>query len=85
MIQGQAGGEDVVLARRGGEFFAVGAYCSHYPGPLAKGLMVGDELRCPLHHACFNSDVTVVVLEHSGHWVLEERPKETTDALMKFL
>jgi pimeloyl-ACP methyl ester carboxylesterase len=31
------------------------------------------------------SDVTVVVLEGSGHWVLDERPKETTDALMKFL
>jgi len=54
MIQGQVGGEDVVLARRGGEFFAVGAYCTHYHGPLAKGLMVGGELRCPLHHACFS-------------------------------
>ncbi len=30
-------------------------------------------------------DVTVVVLKDTGHWVLEERPKETTDALMKFL
>ena len=31
------------------------------------------------------SDVTVVVLNDTGHWVLEERPKETTDALVKFL
>jgi pimeloyl-ACP methyl ester carboxylesterase len=31
------------------------------------------------------TDVTVIVLKGSGHWVLEERPKETTDALMKFL
>jgi pimeloyl-ACP methyl ester carboxylesterase len=31
------------------------------------------------------SDVTVVVLKGTGHWVLEERPKETTDALVKFL
>jgi pimeloyl-ACP methyl ester carboxylesterase len=31
------------------------------------------------------SDATVIVLENTGHWVLEERPKETTDALMKFL
>src|SRR5277367_3836058 len=31
------------------------------------------------------SDVTVVVLPGTGHWVLEERPKETTDALVKFL
>lgn len=30
-------------------------------------------------------DVTVVVLKDTGHWILEERPKETTDALVKFL
>jgi pimeloyl-ACP methyl ester carboxylesterase len=31
------------------------------------------------------TDVTVIVLKDTGHWVLEERPKETTDALLKFL
>ena len=31
------------------------------------------------------SDVTVVVLKDTGHWVLEERPEETTAALVKFL
>jgi len=31
------------------------------------------------------TDVTVVVLKDAGHWVLEEKPKETTDALVKFL
>jgi pimeloyl-ACP methyl ester carboxylesterase len=31
------------------------------------------------------SDATVIVLKNTGHWVLEERPKETTDALIKFL
>jgi pimeloyl-ACP methyl ester carboxylesterase len=31
------------------------------------------------------NDVTVVVLKDTGHWVLEERPKETTEALLKFL
>ena len=31
------------------------------------------------------TDVTVVVLKNTGHWVLEERPKETTAALLKFL
>jgi pimeloyl-ACP methyl ester carboxylesterase len=30
-------------------------------------------------------DVTVVVLKDTGHWVLEEQPKETTDALLQFL
>jgi pimeloyl-ACP methyl ester carboxylesterase len=31
------------------------------------------------------TDITVVVLPDTGHWILEERPKETTDALVKFL
>ena len=31
------------------------------------------------------TDVTVVVLKDTGHWVVEERPKETTEALQKFL
>ena len=31
------------------------------------------------------SDVTVVVLQNTGHWVMEERPKETMDAIVKFL
>jgi pimeloyl-ACP methyl ester carboxylesterase len=31
------------------------------------------------------TDVTVVVLKNTGHWVLEENPQETTEALLKFL
>jgi apoptosis-inducing factor 3 len=54
MIRGKAGEDDVILARRGEEFFAVGAHCTHYGGPLVQGLLQGDEVRCPLHHACFS-------------------------------
>jgi pimeloyl-ACP methyl ester carboxylesterase len=31
------------------------------------------------------TNVTVVVLKNAGHWVLEEQPRETTEALQKFL
>ena len=31
------------------------------------------------------TDATVVVLKDTGHWLMEERPKETTEALLKFL
>ena len=32
----------------------MGPFCTHYHGPLAEGLLVGDEVRCPWHHACFS-------------------------------
>lgn len=31
------------------------------------------------------TDVTVVMVKNSGHWILEEQPQQTTDALVKFL
>src|SRR5262245_13853599 len=54
MILGRVGDEEVVLARSGTEVFAIRAHCSHYRGPLVEGLIVGDTVRCPWHHACFS-------------------------------
>jgi NADPH-dependent 2,4-dienoyl-CoA reductase/sulfur reductase-like enzyme/nitrite reductase/ring-hydroxylating ferredoxin subunit len=54
MLAGHVGEDAVLLARRGDAFFAIGAACTHYQGPLAEGLMVGDTVRCPWHHACFS-------------------------------
>src|SRR5678815_3913221 len=42
MLGGHVGDDAVLLARRGDEFFAIGAACTHYNGPLGEGLLVGD-------------------------------------------
>src|SRR5437868_5859732 len=54
MLLGHAFDEQVLVARRGDELFAIGATCTHYGGPLAKGLLVDCSVHCPWHHARFD-------------------------------
>jgi pimeloyl-ACP methyl ester carboxylesterase len=48
-------------------------------GEKSLGEFLGNQMKLVA------SDVTVVVLKDTGHWILEENPKETTAALVKFL
>ncbi|TLX22681.1 FAD-dependent oxidoreductase [Thermomonas fusca] len=54
VLLGHVGDTPVLLALVDGEPHAVSASCTHYGGPLDEGLRVGDEIRCPWHHACFS-------------------------------
>jgi NADPH-dependent 2,4-dienoyl-CoA reductase/sulfur reductase-like enzyme/nitrite reductase/ring-hydroxylating ferredoxin subunit len=54
MILGHVDTEEAILVRSGDSLYAVGAICPHYHAPLSAGLIAGDTVRCPLHHACFD-------------------------------
>ncbi len=77
MVQGHAFGEAVLIARRGEDFFAIGATCTHYGGPLAEGLMVDCTVRCPWHHARFDlrtgEAIAAPALNDVSCWKIEKR------------
>lgn len=77
MLLGHADGEAVLLARQGDEVFAIGATCTHYGGPLAEGLLVGETVRCPWHHAAFSlrtgEAVRAPALGAVACWQVEQR------------
>ncbi|HVV60535.1 MAG TPA: FAD-dependent oxidoreductase [Pseudolabrys sp.] len=77
MLAGRVGDDEVIAVRRGGKLFAVSAHCTHYHGPLADGLLVGDTVRCPWHHAHFSLQtgeaIAAPALSPLGCWNVEER------------
>jgi NADPH-dependent 2,4-dienoyl-CoA reductase/sulfur reductase-like enzyme/nitrite reductase/ring-hydroxylating ferredoxin subunit len=76
-LLGHVGDEEVLLVRVGDDIFAVGAHCTHYHGPLAEGLITGDSVRCPWHHACFDlrtgEAVRAPALSPLACWSIERR------------
>jgi NADPH-dependent 2,4-dienoyl-CoA reductase/sulfur reductase-like enzyme/nitrite reductase/ring-hydroxylating ferredoxin subunit len=77
MVLGHAFGEAILVARQGDQLFAVGATCTHYGGPLAKGLMVNCTVRCPWHHAHFDlrtgEAIAAPALNDTSCWKIETR------------
>ncbi len=48
-------------------------------GEKANGGPLGEQVKL------ISPDVTVLVLKDTGHWIMEERQKETIEALTRFL
>src|ERR1700739_2325779 len=87
-LLGHVGDEEVLLVESGGEIFAIDAHCSHYHGPLAEGLVAGESIRCPWHHACFDlrtgeasrapalTALAVWQVEHEGDRIFVRQKRE---------
>src|SRR5438034_3396134 len=79
MLLGHAFGEAILVARQGPQLFAIGATCTHYGGPLAKGLMVDCTVRCPWHHARFDLRTGEVIgapaLSDTPCWNIDKRDR----------
>src|SRR6202167_920387 len=87
-LLGHVGDQDVLLVRSDAEIFAIDAHCSHYHGPLAEGLVVGESIRCPWHPACFDlrtgeavrapalGPLAVWQVEHEGDRILVRKKRE---------
>jgi len=76
-LVGHVGKEEVLLVRAGSKLFAIGAHCSHYHGPLADGIVTGETVRCPWHHAGFDlrsgEAVRAPALSPVDCWNVEQR------------
>src|SRR5467141_840715 len=48
-------------------------------GDKSLGAALGEQMKLVA------TNVTVVIVKDSGHWILEEQPKQTTDDLVNFL
>jgi len=76
-LVGHVGDDEILLVQSGTELFAIGALCTHYHGPLADGIVVGETVRCPWHHACFDlrsgEALRAPAMSPADCWKLERR------------
>ena len=54
VIETEAEGRSICLARHKGELSALDNWCPHRQGPLGQGWIEGDAVLCPWHAWAFN-------------------------------
>ena len=76
-LVGHVGESAVLVARVDGTLSAIGATCTHYHAPLGDGVLIGDTMRCPWHHARFclrtGEAIGAPAIDPVDRWRVEER------------
>ena len=54
MRQADLEGHEFLVARIDGEFYVTDARCAHLGGHLARGVLEGNVVTCPLHHSQYD-------------------------------
>ena len=49
-----ARGQSIAIFNLGGNYYAIENTCPHRGGPLAEGILAGEEVICPWHGSRFN-------------------------------
>ena len=47
--------QKILLVKIKGKFHAMGGLCPHYGAPLDEGILSGDRIVCPWHHAAYDA------------------------------
>jgi nitrite reductase (NADH) small subunit len=78
----RVGGQSIAVFRsRAGQVFAVANRCPHRGGPLADGMMVGDQIVCPLH--AFRFDGRTGACDQAGTCAVPTYPVEVTNGVVR--
>ncbi len=73
----RVGGHSIaVFQMRTGKVFAVANQCPHKGGPLADGMLAGEQVVCPLH--AFRFDSASGECDQPGVCAIETYPVEVT-------
>ena len=54
-------GEEIVVAKVGGQCYAFGGICTHDGGPIAEGELDGTTVTCPWHFTEFDIGTGAVI------------------------
>jgi 3-phenylpropionate/trans-cinnamate dioxygenase ferredoxin subunit len=53
-IHKKTDGQRIAVFNIGGSYYAIESTCPHRGGPLAEGIVTGEEVICPWHGSRFN-------------------------------